>query len=199
MRRLPFQDKGSLPEVVGETRGYGPARWLNLGHLGWLAAHMHSYRPASLKPARENDAAISQIGPQNQYRSPALSFDEKQQIASRYLSERLKRLTEFRGQAVGLWKTYAIETQRQGGRVLFLGLPQSRAMAPVDQLAGPWFEVALRELRQAGALTVDWRHMEIPEQDFYDQQHLLAEGRRKVLSPFVRLLAAEIPGCGPRP
>jgi hypothetical protein len=69
-------------------------------------------------------------------------------------------------------------------------------MAPADALFGPIFEQSMEQLRGAGFTVVDWRRTStLREIDFYDQQHLLESGRRRIASQFLHFVARSLPAC----
>ena len=73
-------------------------------------------------------------------------------------------------------------------------------MRPYADLAGDEFADEMAALGRAGAIVADWRtNHGLAQGDFYDQQHLLASGRRKIEPGLLDLLAGSLDDCHRQP
>lgn len=201
IKTLPFDSPASL-EAALQGAGHPVAlTFPSLKNVAWLL-RQGRWRSERSSPSTlaefivTADRSETYHGPQNAYRAPALSGDEKDRIVRHRIVERLGLFHAVHAEAAALWEGFTRRFDSPAGRVLYLALPESVAMTPLERLAGPVFDADMADLRDGGALMKDWRRGHgLDEADFYDQQHLLASGRARMEGRFVDLLAASTPGC----
>lgn len=199
-RALPFEIPPPLRQSLAGFGAPPIAEALRPRGITWLLRqqkHIDSRKPpASLQQLIATDEVDPFKGPRNMYGGPALPRGHKQQFVSHMIMERWPMYRRNHAEAVGLWKEFTRDFSSATSRVMFLAMPETSVLAPLNALAGAMLERDMGELRGAGALVVDWRTSHgLAEEDFYDQQHLLSSGRAKLTDRFVDLLATSIPDC----
>ncbi len=132
----------------------------------------------------------------NLYKEPPLPSRQKEVLVSHMIAERLPIYRTAHVEAVDLWKLFIRNYSSANSKVLFLGLPVSPEMRRLNDATSIEMRQDLIELQNAGALIADWRidHF-LSDADFYDQQHLLSSGRKKLDARFVDLVVKSTPGC----
>lgn len=194
---LPLPHSRALASSLSHFGQPVPFAIPGLGKTAWLLAHrgeMAADQPATLRPARDD---VGAIGIRNLYRAPALTPEEKRLIVTRMTIERSPQYLRNRGESVRLWREFVAHLKKQGGRTEFLILPESASMAPIDRRLGSLLLADVRASATPDAGFTDWRHLpDLSEEDFFDQQHLLASGRAKLAGPFVTFVAQRLGNCG---
>ncbi len=133
------------------------------------------------------------------YKAPVLSKAEKDAIVDQYIGSRILPFAESVKDSTYAWRALITQTIAWGARPVLLVLPEDPSMAKVDQLFRPSFDTAIDELKGAGAIVHDLReNTRLTSVDFYDQQHLVASGRRIEFERLIAAVKAAIPGCGDR-
>jgi hypothetical protein len=129
------------------------------------------------------------------YRPPVLSAERKHRIAMEFLATRGGMFRENVESNIVLWSAFAGRFAGSGTQVGFVILPEDRAMQPVDHILRNEFDMAVARIAR-GHVLIDLRDLGLLEpSDFYDQQHLVASGRQKILPAIVKSVAAQLSGC----
>lgn len=188
---FPFPYSKAAANLLGDE-SIALARPLN--QLGWLLLHASSY---DWTWHRTDIAAALPQTPgddlHNMFQPPALPISQKHAIIDEYVALRWPTFEAGYRASTELWKRFAASERDQGVKVVFLALPESPSMAPVDRQFGPFLERSMKEFRQAGFEVFDWRtSLGLSEADVYDQQHLLESGRRKTAPHFLSLLSRSL-------
>ena len=200
-RRFPFvSDSESFDgEITANTRTPDPFDFLR--NLSWLVRHARAFDWKKSKPSYEeltfiNNGADLFADQRNAYAYPSLTFSQKKEIALAYIAQRYPKFSVARKESTVLWVHFAERVIGAGANTLFLALPESAAFKSVDDLLGADFEQSLASFQNKGAMIADWRHLSfLTESDFYDQQHLLASGRKTLVHPFLKLVKGGIRNC----
>ena len=194
--RIVFSPPESLQQSVASEFGHEDAfDAIRPRQLGWLLNHASAFHWSLHRTDEQGSAEASDAG-SDYYDQPARSLAEKQAIAGRYLAARLTMFEHNRSQWLQQWLAFARHEQQRGVRQLYLSLPESRVMAPVDAIIGTQYEALLTSLLETGATVADWRSsLNVPEDAFFDQQHLRAPGRIMVESLLIDQIARLIPNC----
>ncbi len=200
-RRLPFEVPKRLEQFI-ETKGIKSGTPMpDLRNIAWLKNNLKFFSKSVLSESGiSNISMIANTDPyqglNNRYVSPAKSHAIKKKIVNRYINERAALYQEFSDQALSVWIEFVETYSRKGIPVLFLVLPQSDEMEDVDAVIGEQFNQQIEILREKGARIADLRHgKRLLNSDFYDQQHLLASGRRKIEQDLIQIFVRSIPGC----
>lgn len=201
---LPLRQPATLKRAVADVGGSSPmGAGPGLTQSSWL---LHRLDEVTFQDAPESfrafiarsDGASPWQGPDNVYRAPPLDAERKADIVRRMQAEQLPLYAARRGEALALWLAFLRRFDRPGSEVLLLALPESASMAPLNARAGAAFPADLAVLERHGGRVADWRTSHgLAEADFYDQQHLLESGRRKIEPRFVELLTSALPACSP--
>jgi len=201
IKTMPFDTPAPLMAALDKAGHPVALTFPSLKNVAWLLRQGRwrgELSPPSTLAEFVGAADRSQAyqGPHNAYKAPALSGDEKDRIVRHRIVERLTLFRAVHAEAAALWAEFTRRFDTAAGPVLYLALPESVAMAPLERLAGPAFDADMAKLRDSGALVADWRQGHgLDEADFHDQQHLLASGRARIEGRFVELLAVSTPGC----
>ena len=96
------------------------------------------------------------------------------------------------------WNGFIEAVHKDGNEIFFIDLPISPSFKNTLSAFKTEYDAILGSHRTHGADVVSWvsSGTGLQESDFYDQQHLLASGRRKVEPWIIKELASRIPGCG---
>jgi hypothetical protein len=197
---LPLHPPPALQRAVGEVVHPATVEGPALSQTSWLVRRLGQVtwreNPETFAEFARSGEARPWNGPQNLYRAPGLDRARKAAIVRRMMAERLPLLQARRGEALALWRAFLNRFDGRGAEVLFIALPESPSMAPMNARAGAGFADDLSSLQRDGARIADWRTDHgLTEHDFYDQQHLLETGRRRVEPRFVDLLVDSLPDC----
>lgn len=202
---LPLGRSASLERALADA-GHPPASTLpGLTGTAWLLPRLDQvdFRSAP-EPfddflARRNDEAPWE-GPLNLYRNPPLDPASKTAITHQRIAERLSLFEARHAGAGSLWRAFLDRFDGPRSNVLFLALPEDPSMTPFTDLAGDAFAAEMAGLGHTGAHVADWRKNHgLAQGDFYDQQHLLGSGRRKIEPRLLDLLAGSLDDCRRRP
>lgn len=194
---LPFPPSVNLGTLLEH-----PAHAISLHQLGWLSSHARAFmwNPRQASPAQLAILGSGEkpyLGGLNKYRDPPMSQDQKEGIARQYIAQRLAAFDLAHERNGTLWATLTSRKRSKGLPFVYLAVPESRVLATADRMLGADFAHDLEKLRQTGATVVDWRTDQgLPEQYFYDQQHLLESGRRVMFPRLLSLLQRAVPRCG---
>jgi hypothetical protein len=198
---LPLRTPEGLERVLIET-GHPPASALpGLTATAWLLPRIDEV-DFNRAPEAFDDFKARRTGqtpwqgPQNIYSDPPLNPAAKATINQQMVAERLSLFEARRGQAGALWRAFVRRFAVPQSDVIFLALPEDPSMAPFAALARVGFAEEMAALDRAGARVTDWRtNHGLVEEDFYDQQHLIASGRRKLEPRLVQLISSNLTGC----
>ena len=202
---LPLRSSRALERALTDA-GHPPDSTLpSLTETAWLLLRLDqvTFRsaPESFEDfiARRNAEAPWQ-GPLNLYQSPPLDPAVKRAITHQRIAERLSLFKARHAGAATLWRAFLDRFDGPRSNVLFLALPEDPSMRPYADLAGDEFADEMAALGRAGAIVADWRtNHGLAQGDFYDQQHLLASGRRKIEPGLLDLLAGSLDDCHRQP
>ena len=198
---LPLRSSRALEDALNEA-GQPPVQTLSsLAGTAWLLHRLDQVNfraepePFEVFLARR-DGETPWHGPLNLYRDPPLGPAKKAAIVRQMIAERLSLFEGRRAEAGALWRAFVRRFEGPDSTVLFLALPEDPSMTPFAAFAGEGFAHEMAGLGGAGARVADWRtdHGLVPR-DFYDQQHLLQSGRRKLEPRLADLLAGAVVGC----
>ncbi|EAQ65679.1 hypothetical protein MED121_08943 [Marinomonas sp. MED121] len=133
----------------------------------------------------------------NKYTGEARSTSEKEKIASHFL---LSRYSDFQNHSefgANHWNKFIKNAKSNGSQVIFLALPEDLSLQKVSRYFEPLFSAHLKSHKENGAKIIDWRSKELglKKEDFYDQQHLLKSGRRKLSAPLNNLIKSNLSRC----
>ena len=197
---LPFQIPEHLKQSLSEFHFSSIATIFNPKAIAWLLKSLIYIDIAAAPLSHQSLIASSEEEPyisgRNLYRDPALSQSRKEEFVSHMIMERLPIYQAMHNEALDLWKIFTHDFVSSNSKVLFLGLPVSQEMKPLNDITVVPMTHDLSRLQSAGALVVDWRTDHgLSEGDFYDQQHLLSSGRGKLEKRFIDLLITSTPGC----
>lgn len=137
------------------------------------------------------------MGFNNLYRGPALSPKQKREIARKYLITNyysFKKNAEF---GASRWNSFFAKVKHDGAKVVVLDLPISKTFEQTERYFRSRYEEMLSSHLDAGADVVRWQRasLGLSESDFYDQQHLLPSGRKRIEPALLEMLKVRIPGC----
>lgn len=201
---FPFPYPQQAWQALGEA-DYAKKSTRPLNQLGWLLLHSPGY---AWTPRKRGYAALTSPTPgENPYSAvhnapprPPLPDVTKQEIVNEYVALRWPAYLREHRASTELWERFAKYQRSRGVKVVFLALPESPSMAPADRLFGPIFEQSMNSLRRDGFTVADWRKMSgLREADFYDQQHLLESGRRRIAQRFLQLPVQSLGSCDRQP
>lgn len=200
VQRLPYHMPKGVHELVSR-HGYAASRpFPELPVSAWLKRYrsrLERAPAADLEAFVGSDAMPPFQAASHVYAPPALPAKAKMNIVAQMALERVPVYEKNHAQGAALWTEFArhfATTQRQ---VLFLQLPESRFLEPLTARIQGRYEADLAALRRAGFPVEATRSAELLEEDdFFDQQHLLASGREKIAAALVAQFAARLPGCG---
>lgn len=167
----------------------------------YFGAKLHYYvkevGKVNLKNIVGAQASSEFIAPHNYYRAPAKTLLEKKEIVRRFLLIRFPDYLEYSEAGIQRWINFAENALSNGSDVLFLGLPLDNSMVEIDRYFSPQFDSFLQQAKEKGVLIEDWRkkNLNLISDDYFDQQHLLASGRKKVVNPLVDLIASHLSEC----
>lgn len=199
---FPFRPGGALRNLLSEV-GHAPGlplpqpvslSWIvkNAGDINWL-------RPWQMDRSKDDDVHALKDpfkGPRNGYSRPEQPISEKLSTARRYLFERTAAIDEFMVEGGNLWLGFANHFSKGKSRVAFMILPVSPSFEGVVRVIEPSFRKEITKLEMAGYGVEDLRNIRLlEERDFYDVQHLLASGRRKVEPLLVDVIASLLGDC----
>lgn len=133
----------------------------------------------------------------NYYKKPAKSKQEKQKDVRRFLLSRYPDYSEYSSIGIERWLRFSEYAKSQGSNVLLLSLPQDESMMSVDGYFSPIFDRFLFIAKSRGISVEDWRKnkFQLVSDDYFDQQHLLASGRKKIVQEIVNLIVNHLPEC----
>ena len=136
------------------------------------------------------------FGSRNYYKEPAHDMKWKQLRVSLFAATRIPQFLSMVEEGTHLWIDFLGHTKSRGIKVLFLALPYDPSMKKVKNITELSFTRALITLALSGGEIVDWRdEHNLSSNDFFDQQHLLESGRRKIADQFHELIAKSLPFC----
>lgn len=163
-----------------------------------LSFHRYIKKVSINKIERRNTNKISPdslfSGPRNRYKKPVFSKEQKEQRVTQFIANRGPQFFQTHQESFGLWANLIADMRSKGVIVLVLILPLSPEMDQARVLFDPLFDPMIEKLDQIGAIVIDWRDLEsLKSEDFYDQQHLVKSGRKKIFS----LLVGDIASCVP--
>jgi hypothetical protein len=149
------------------------------------------------------NGSLSSLGPpsdvynvdRNMYRSAPKTAVEKDEIVSRFLAERTAMFREKSLAGAALWRGFADHFSASSTNVGFMLLPEDPSMQRVSRVLSDQLRSSMAVLSSAYPV-LDLRtgtHLE--PSDFYDQQHLLADGRKKILPALLSGVEKVIPSC----
>tara|TARA_R110002124_G_scaffold55108_3_gene156067 strand:- start:2512 stop:3606 length:1095 start_codon:yes stop_codon:yes gene_type:complete len=199
---LPLKVPRALKHAV-KSGGYSSpdtTPWMN--QTSWLVRRLDQVTfQDKIEPFEDFVRSEGQTpwqGPQHIYRAPALDRTQKAGIVRRMTAERLHLFNARHKEALALWHAFLARFIERKSAVLFLALPESASMEPMNRRVGSAFASDLSTLERDGARVADWRtNHGLPEASFYDQQHLLESGRHAIEPRFVDLLVNTLPDCSP--
>jgi len=132
----------------------------------------------------------------NAYGLPVLSLDAKQAIVAEYLAARTSGYSARAASSRDVWYAFAKQITRWGASPVFMVLPEDPVLEPVRQVFGPTFDNVMSSFSASGYRTIDFRRLsDLEHAHFYDQQHLVASGRRLFWPHFLQSVIAAVPGC----
>ncbi len=145
--------------------------------LKWSLADLFRARgPVSpLEPAADPYQAARSI-----YVPPVLSLKGKQEQSEEYIAWRGDSIRWHAPEATRMWAVLANLLQSGGSRVAFLVPPQDKVFEVVDKWLDGTFDRSVAQLARSFPV-LDLRSAQgLEADDFYDLQHLVASGRRKL-------------------
>jgi hypothetical protein len=188
---------GFRRELTRETGRIGPLLTLptSLAHLERLGL---AWSPRALFSADAPVGNVAEPDPfqstRNAYRAPALAPSEKRRIVDEFTAWRARSIIERVPSSTIILRALARSLKASGRDVAFLVLPHDPSFERVDQFLHPHIGPALGQLDRL-APVIDLRaSAPLSSEHFYDQQHLLAEGRR-LLQPRLTAEVARQWGC----
>lgn len=133
----------------------------------------------------------------NAYREPVLRPEAKRTIANEYGASRTTLYRERVAAGREAWSAFAASVRAWGAVSLFVALPEDPSMARIRGAFGPAFDDAMASLVVSGNSYADLRTLHgLAPEHFYDQQHLVASGRRAFWPQFLAATLDVIPYCG---
>ncbi len=133
-------------------------------------------------------------GPRNYYRKPVFSVTQKEQRVNEFIASRGPQFYYAHLESLDLWTEFVRNMDSKGVKILFLILPLDPQMDVARSLFDPLFDPMMAKLEQAGATIVDWRNLDfLVSEDFYDQQHLVKSGRKKIFQRLIHDISLFVP------
>jgi hypothetical protein len=133
----------------------------------------------------------------NKYKGTARSFETKQEIARRFMVTRYPDYVQFSSFAAKRWQSFSNFAQSNGSKIMFLALPEDPSFGEVYKQFDSVFRRHLDQHQDQGTIVIDWRKKDLGllPLDFYDQQHFLSSGRKKISTPLANIVVNNIPEC----
>jgi len=133
------------------------------------------------------------------YKTPVMSGEDKALIANQYLGSRILPFAEGLADSTRAWQALIQNTAVWGANPALVILPEDPSMAKVDRFFRGAFDRAIKQLETAGAAVYDMRdNPRLTAENFFDQQHLVASGRRIEFDRLIAIIKSATPGCSGR-
>ena len=165
-----------------------------LAHKGELAGMKRPGASSGNIPQKGREKGF--MGARNLYKGPPRNSAWKRERVSHFIALTRVKYEHVSSQASDLWLEFIRRHQQRKIATTLLVLPMDPSLQRARRLFDPQLDKALERFERAGAGVVDWRDLSVlSARDFYDQQHLLASGRRKLFPVLIEALSTYVSGC----
>lgn len=133
----------------------------------------------------------------NKYNLPEKSMIEKENIVKNFLLSRHSDFINYSLDGSRHWEYFSEYAKNNNSNVVFLVLPEDQSLKKITKFFSSRFNEIILKHKKKGINVIDWRYedLNLNSKDFYDQQHLLKSGRKKIVSPLSILVSNNLPGC----
>lgn len=190
---FPFNDLGNRRHVISIDQA-----WLSgLSQIAWLNKNKEYFQQDVAKEDIKEIGRVDEFkGKWNLYSQPIMSKKQKNEVGRQFISQRIDLIAERMPESQYLWGGLAKSLNPRGGQVLFIRLPTSASMTEVHALLEPGLNEAIKVFESSGAKFAEiGKDTMLLEDDFFDQAHLLALGRKKIFPELKTLIINHIGGC----
>ena len=137
------------------------------------------------------------VGFNNLYKYPPLSLEKKKEKARLFSILRYEDFINFGAFGAESWNLFIDNAEKKDSKVIFIDLPKAPFFTNTTKLFESQMNKFLDSHLKNGAQVIRWKSsdLNLVENDFYDQQHLLKNGRKKIEPVLIELIANNIPNC----
>jgi len=188
---FPFENYENLAGVLG----YDLKQINVMSKLAWMWKNRKFLNFKDVNKIREHDSDPFN-GSFHVYKPPSKTYDEKETRVYNYISQRAALIRERMPEATRLWEEFAKGLHENGTRVLFGRLPTSKHMVKADKLLEVPYLQSIARLKEKGSDFANiGEGLTFDENLFFDQAHLLPDGRRFIYETLKNQIADSLPDC----
>ena len=188
---FPFENYENLAEVLG----FDLKRKSVISQLAWMWNNRNFLHLEDVRKLREH-ASNPFDGNFHLYKPPSKTHVEKETRVFKYISQRAALIKRRMPEATKLWEEFANGLRENGIRVVFGRLPASKHMVKADKLLEVPYLQAVGHLQRRGFDFVNiGEGLTFDENLFFDQAHLLPDGRRFIYQTLKDQIAFFLPDC----